>query len=134
MNFPLLPTVEELIELNLDVYDTIEYCRNDLQVSTPSRPTKPHLPTNHSHADVLAYAAALVEYETVKATYEELCKEVRQHNNVVGHLIDEYIIHESGLYSIPEQYQAKVFSYACMDADNRHDVFCRLENLIDIFK
>lgn len=134
MNFPTIPTVEKLKELNLDVYDTIKYCQTDLQVSNPSRSTKPYLPTNHSHAGVLAYAAALDEYETVKATYDELCKEVRYHNNLVGQLIDEYIIDVSGLSSIPEQYQAKVFSYACMDADNRYDVFCRLENLIDIFK
>ena len=134
MNFPSIPTVEKLVDLNLDIYDTIEYCHNDLRVSNPSRSTKPYLPTNHSHADVLAYATALAEYETSKATYEEFCKEVRRHNNAVDQLIDEYIIDVSGLNDIPKQYRQKVFAYACMDAENRYDVFCRLEKLIDIFK
>lgn len=134
MNFPSIPTVEQLVELNLDVYDTIKYCQDELQVSNPPRPTKPRLADKHTSVDVLTYANALVEYETTNSLYEAACKEVRLHNNTVGQLIDEYIINESGLNSIPKQYRQKVFSYASRDADNRYDVFCHLENLIDIFK
>jgi len=134
MNFPPIPTVEKLIELNLDVYDTIKYCQDELQVSNPPRPTKPHLAAKHTTDDVLTYAAALAEYDESYSTYVAACSVVRYHNSTVEQLIDEYIINESGLNSIPEQYRQKLFAYASRDADTRYDVFCRLENLIDIFK
>lgn len=134
-NFPVIPTVPELQDLGIDVFDVIQYCKG-LEVPYPMRPAKPTLPTNHSIEQVVEYSKKLEKYEISNAEYMEVRAKVNTHNRKVGHLVEEFIFEESRLNTIPVQYRSKVARYAYdqSHSSSYYEIYQTLCSLVNIFK
>jgi len=78
--------------------------------------------------EVESYEAAYEEYKIKRDAYQE-------RENQIQSVITEYIKQESGLYSIPEKYQSRVWNlaYDTGHSDGFHTVFDQLCKFVSIF-
>lgn len=104
--------------------------------SYPKQPSKPFLKNGHTTQDVLDYATKLTEYGKNMEVYHKEKEEYKKATNIINSAIIEYIKQSSGLYTIPEQYQSKVYNLAYENghSDGYYSVYYKLCDLIDIFE
>lgn len=130
---PPLPTLKELSEM--EVYEAIQHLKS-LQVYVP-KPSRPSA-TNHklSSGELLELAEQTKVYEEAMIEYREDNGKATIHNIEVDALLNNLICEESGLRTIPEQYQNKVFSYAWSEGHSagHYEVYNALVELVNIFK
>lgn len=67
--------------------------------------------------------------------YKAYQHKVNAHNRAVNNLIEEYILEESGLNTIPEQYRDKVgrYAYDVSHSSGHYEVYQTLCELVKIF-
>jgi len=131
-DFPTIPTLTELCKTGNDVFDTITYCKR-LEVPYSMRPMKPILPPSHSTEQVMEYAKKLEEYLVKNEGYAAMVVIANAHNRAVEKLIEDYIIEESGLNTIPSQYRNKVYDYA-YDQSHSNGYYEVYQTLIELCK
>lgn len=129
-------TVEELVKIanEKSVYAAIEEAKSCYGAMS-ERPKKPVLMINHTSKEVEDYAKAFKLYGQAKEVFDINLKNYQEHYNKINNIIIDFIKEYSGLYTIPKQYQDKVFSNAYEDghSDGYTEVYNKLVNLIDIF-
>ena len=99
-----------------------------------TKPVKPRM-TGSTAEDARKYAFDLEEHEFQMDTYRELRVEYAAHNFAIEQEVEARIKEETGFNSIPEQYQAKVWSYAWREGHSSgySEVSNILRDLISIF-
>lgn len=135
--FPFVPTLEQFKLDNhlLGTYELIKTLENlRVHVSRPQKPSNSF--KDHTSVGMREFADKLAIYETEYAEYLIQEKECKIHNQNVGDLIHDFICEESGLNTIPEQYQNKVFSKAWSDGHSSgyYEVYQELCELVEIFQ
>ena len=132
ITLPPLPALQDI--LDMEVYEAINHLESlQVYVSRPHRPyTTSHKP---SHSELLDLAERTKVYDKDMIKYQEDNGKANIHNMRVDALIHSLICEKSGLYSIPHQYQNKVFSYAWSKwhSSGHYEVYQELVNLVEIF-
>jgi hypothetical protein len=129
-------TLKYLQESRMGVMDTIDHARS-FGLDYPIQPNRPILVKKHTSEDVKKYQEELSEYEIKYSTYQEEYEKIRNHNNDIEYILEEYIKDVSGLYTIvPKQYQDKLYAKAYSDGHSAgiYEVYGCLTSLIYIFE
>ena len=102
----------------------------------PEKPRKPVLLTGANSEAIRAYADAFAEFEKKFAELEVERSDYYKRKSEIEAQVVELIKNESGFYSIPEQYQNKVWNFAWEEAHGNgyYEVYNFLERMVDIFE
>jgi hypothetical protein len=127
-------TLEKLNYYMGDFYEVIEYART-FKPSTHERPHKPILANKATSDDVFIYGNLLKGYEDQMEKYKADKAVYDQANHDIESVIEEYVKSEAGLDDVPEQYRAKVYSYAYQEGHSSgwSGIYNHLIELVDIF-
>ena len=104
--------------------------------SYPEKPRKPVLLAGANSEAIRAYADAFAEFEKKFAKFEfERADYYKSKAEIESQVID-LIKNGSGFYSIPEQYQKKVWDFAWEEAHGNgyYEVYNFLERMVGIFE
>ena len=131
-------TIKDLglkLEQGESIYTAIEFALSQHK-AYPDAPHKPSKDKIQTSAEARFYADALDAFEEKHAIYKQEIVAVQKYNNEVDEVIVNFIKDESGLFTIPEQYQDKVYSLAYSDghSDGFYSVYQRLRALVEIFE
>lgn len=131
IDFPKIPTLDSLNEHS--VMETIRQLM--LLYRYAHNPNKPRQPNTFDSKSAMEYGASLAEYESQKVDYDNANALAKEHNSDVDRLIVRYIQLESGLNTIPAQYQDKVYSFAWDKGRSAgyYEVYSYLTDLVEIF-
>lgn len=101
----------------------------------PEKPRKPVLLTGADSEAIRAYANAFDEFQLKFAEFEAKREEYYKRKSEIEAQVAELIKNESGFYSIPEQYQNKVWDFAWEEAHGNgyYEVYNFLERMVGIF-
>ena len=118
-----------------NVNTAIEYAKMQYGAYPANNLRKPVLAVRHNKQDIEKYLAEYSEYEELSKKIDKRQKAYNQQCNEINALIIEFIIVESGLDKIPEQYRDKVYSKAY---ENGHgcgfyEIYLELCSLVSIF-
>lgn len=118
-----------------DVYGACTFIRES-HMKYPDRPVKPILKKDHSVADAKQYASDLEQHLKAELTYKKEKETVIEYNDKLDNELEIFVKQSAGLDTIPEQYRAKVWSYAWERSHHAGygEVYGTLSNLVDIFK
>ena len=100
----------------------------------PEKPRKPVLLTGANSEAIRAYADAFDEFQLKFAEFEAKREEYYKRKSEIEAQVIELIKNESGFYSIPEQYQNKVWDFAREEGGGYYEVYGFLERMAGIFK
>ena len=117
-----------------DVANAIQFAQNT-NMAYPARVSKPILKDTNNVEQLMSHVEALKQYDIEKAEYEVELTAYNKVKYAINDVIEEFIKDESGLYTIPPQYQDKVWSKAWSDghSDGYYYVYNHLIELVDIF-
>lgn len=117
-----------------DAYDAITYVENYYydKIPIPIKSIQPVLKTNHTSEDIKKYLQEFNEYQK-NNNYDESIKNYYTSRNEIEDIIMEYIKEETCFRLVPEIYKQNVWNKASLKYDNFYDLFCKLDNLTDIF-
>lgn len=126
--------VEDLLAYD-SIHDAIAFT-DTLLPEYPKRPPKPSLGAKHTASELEIYTEQFKEYEKNDAAYQELFKAYREKQNEIHALLSDYIKELSGLNTIPEQYQEKVYALAWQEGHSigYSEVYNYLLQLVNIFE
>ena len=117
------------------MYQQIQYLLDTIG-PYPEKPRKPVLQAGANSAAIRAYANAFAEFENKFAEFEAKRADYYKRKSEIEARVVELIKKESGFYSIPEQYQKKVWDIAWEEAHGNgyYEVYNLLERMVDIFE
>src|SRR3989304_4538 len=76
----------------------------------PKRPNKPILYHENTSIAAKQYAIDLEKWEGLMLEYNALKSEINKYNNIINLIIVQFIKEQSGLFTLPVQYQEKVYA------------------------
>lgn len=116
------------------ISDAIKYAQS-YYPEYPSKPAKPHLPSQHTSDDVEQYRIELVNYEKQYSEYAKKVSDYTTEKRRIDLIIEKYIKKEACLDEIPMASREKVWQRAWEEghATGYYDVYLELVNLIGLF-
>lgn len=101
------------------------------------RPDRPHQPRNTPTTveDAKIVLKQLEEYERLKKIYDQDLAAIEEFNAEIEEAVVAFMKDESGLLTIPKQYQDGVYGYAWNQghAHGHSEVYSHLQELVKIF-
>jgi hypothetical protein len=130
-----MKTIEEIYEIENDIYLTIEKFQSQL----PSYPKKPLMPklatTTPTKEEYENYVQKTNEYNISLEEYHKETKEYNRISKIINESLEYFLADITGLNNIPDEYQTKVWSLAWQKGHSEgwYSVYGHLEELVDLF-
>lgn len=121
-------------------YETIEYGKLFIDISYPSRPSKPStkkLLSCLSSQEIKDYALEVEKYEEAEIIYNKDRKKYEAQQVEVNGILENFVKEEAGLNSVvPEKYRDKVYSkaYEYGHSSGWSEIYNYLLDFVDIFE
>lgn len=129
-------TLQQIVYWGEDLETTLLRIDSNKMVY-PTRPNKPILKSNHTKEDVLKYAEDLENYNSLSENYKKEYDIVREFNQSLNNLKEDFIKDYSGLNDVvPQIYRDKVWNlaYQLGHSNGYYETYLKLSQLIEIFE